>query len=96
MIFIICYLIQKGGEIIMLNAKAFGLAAGVTWAIGALLLALLANFLGYGTDIVSLVGTVYIGYAPTIVGAIIGAIWGFIDAFIGCYIFVWLYNKFAE
>jgi len=56
----------------------------------------MANFLGYGTDIVSLIGTVYIGYAPTIAGAIIGAVWAFIDAIIGCYIFVWIYNKLAK
>ena len=80
----------------MLNEKAFGLAAGILWAIGAFIMALTAAYFDYGTAMVNAVSTVYIGYAPTIIGAIVGAIWAFIDAFVGCYIFAWLYNKLAR
>jgi len=77
----------------MLNAKNFGLACGITWAFGAFVTALIASSNGYGSEFVSLLGTVYIGYEATLKGAIIGAIWGFIDAGIGGYVLAWIYNK---
>ncbi len=80
----------------MLNEKAFGLAAGILWAFAALFLAITAGLWGYGADCVAMMGQLYLGYAPTFVGAIVGAIWAFIDAFIAFFIFAWLYNKLAK
>jgi len=83
--------------IMTLNPKAFALACGTTWAIGVILLALIALFAdGYGSSIISLLSTVYRGYRPDIPGAIIGGIWGFVDGAIGGYIFAWFYNKFLQ
>lgn len=79
-----------------LNAMAMGLAFGVLWAAGVLIIALLATYNGYGSEMVASLGTVYLGLEATLTGALIGAVWGFVDAFIGGYVLAWLYNKFAS
>ncbi len=80
----------------MLNPKAFGLASGITWGIGLALLALFALFAeSYGSSAISLLSTVYLGYRPTVPGAIAGAAWGFVDGFVCGYVFAWIYNYFA-
>ena len=76
--------------------KAFGLALGVLWGLSVLLIGLMAHHLMYGVHFVEAVGTLYIGYAPSILGSILGAIMGFIDAFISGYLLAWLYNWFAD
>ena len=75
-----------------LNVLNFGLALGIAFGVGMLLLGLFALWFNWGTEIVNLVGTVYIGYAPTFGGSIIGGIWAFFDSFIGGVIIAWLYN----
>lgn len=77
----------------MLNPQATALACGIIWSAGVLLISLAALTFNYGTDIVDLIGTVYVGYKPTVLGSFIGAIWGFFDAAFGGLIFAWLYNK---
>lgn len=80
-----------------LNPKAFALACGATWALGLILLALIALFTGsYGDSVISLLSTVYKGYRPTIPGALIGGVWGFIDGAIGGYVLAWFYNYFQS
>lgn len=80
-----------------LNPKATAFAVGGTWAIGLVLLALIAMIHGtYGNSIISLVSSVYVGYRPTIPGAVIGAIWGFVDGAIAGWVFAWIYNKVAK
>ena len=78
----------------MLNPMAMGLAFGILWAAGVLIIALLAMWNGYGSEMIEALGTVYLGLEATLTGALIGAVWGFVDAFIGGYLLVWLYNKF--
>ena len=75
-----------------LSVTKFGIAGGITWALGVLLLGLLGTY-GVKTPLIGAIGTLYIGYSATILGSIIGAIWAFIDGFIGCAIFAWIYNK---
>jgi len=74
------------------NVTKLGVAAGLTWGIGCLLLGLLA-MKGYGSPLVAAIGSIYIGYAATLTGSIVGAAWGFVDGFIGGAIFAWIYNK---
>lgn len=76
-----------------LNAVKFGLALGLVWGVSAALLALFASFLGWGTGMVEVLSSLYIGYAPSTLGAAIGLVWGFIDAFVGGFIVIWLYNR---
>jgi hypothetical protein len=79
-----------------LSAKHFGLACGITWGLGVIVLGLLSLFFDYGTEFVLLFGSVYKGYAPTLMGTIIGTVWGFLDGFIGGYIFAWIYNRLLK
>ncbi|MCI0619833.1 bacteriophage holin [Candidatus Wolfebacteria bacterium] len=84
------------GNMQKLNVQGIGVALGITWALGCLLIGLSALAFGYGAEFVAAVGTFYIGYAPTLLGVLIGTVWGFVDAYIGGVIFVWLYNKFTK
>lgn len=79
-----------------LNVRAFALACGVTWGLGTLILGLLAFFSGFGVMAVTNLGSVYVGFAPTLVGSIIGAVWGFIDGLIGGLILAFIYNRVAR
>jgi len=79
-----------------LDIKAFALALGLLWTAAIFIMALLDMSLGFGSEWVALVGTVYKGYGPNLQGAFIGMPWAFIDAFIGGLVFAWLYNKLAK
>jgi len=79
-----------------LDVKAFGLACGIIWSIAMLSLGLLNTFSDWGAGLEGVMATLYIGYAPTLLGSIIGALWGFADAGIGGMAIAWLYNKFAK
>jgi hypothetical protein len=78
-----------------LSPVALGLAVGILWGVVVLALGLIAHFVDYGTPFVNSMGVLYIGYGPTVLGAIAGGIIGFIDAFISGVIVAWLYNCFA-
>ena len=77
-----------------LNVTNFGLAVGITFAIGALFLGLTSWLFNYGNAWVELIGTVYIGYSATLLGTIIGTIYAFVDGLIVGIIFACIYNKF--
>ncbi len=76
-----------------LDMKAFGLALGILWGSMMLLMGLLNMGCHWGSGLVDVMATLYIGYKPTILGSIIGGIWGFLDAAIAGVIIAWLYNK---
>lgn len=76
-----------------LDAKRFGLALGLTCALGALLLGVLAHYFGWGSLMVELIGTVYLGYDTTLPGTFIGAGWALIDGFVAGWLFAYFYNK---
>jgi hypothetical protein len=78
-----------------LQPFAFGIAIGVVWAVGVLLGGLVA-MIGYGAVFVNALGTVYIGYSASIVGAIIGGIWALVDGFVAGALIAWVYNRFAS
>ena len=74
-----------------LNVLKFALAWGITFGVYLMVLGWVAMS-GWGADIVNLISTVYIGYAPTFLGGVIGGIWAFFDWGIGMAIVAWLYN----
>lgn len=76
-----------------LDAPKFGLVLGIMCALWMLIIGLAATYAGYGTEIVKVLGSIYIGYDLTLIGAIVGAIWGFVDGLIGGFLFAWIYNK---
>jgi len=75
-----------------LSVCSFGLAAGLTWALGVFILGLHAMYVGTSEEMVELFGTIYIGYHATWSGVLIGTLWGFVDALVGGLIFAWIYN----
>ena len=79
-----------------MDVKALGLALGITWGVGVLILGLLDKFFGYGADMVYFLSGYYIGFEATFLGSLIGGVWGFVDAGVGGVIIAWLYNKFSK
>ena len=78
-----------------LQPVPLGVAFGVLWAVYVLFLGIAAMF-NWGGGIVDGLGTLYIGYGPSILGAIIGAIWAFVDGLVGGVIVAWIYNMVAK
>jgi len=82
------------GKLCNLHILNFGLALGVSWAFGIFLLGIAGGYLGWGTEMVTAFGKLYIGYEATLIGSIIGAIWGFVDGFIFGVLIAFFYNLF--
>ena len=82
-------------DIEKLNIKALAVAIGALWAFSVLLLAWMAAF-GWGREMVTVLASLYLGYAPTFLGGIIGAVWAFIEGAIAGAIIAWLYNMVAQ
>jgi len=79
-----------------LGVISFGLAVGITSGIFVFLLGLTSALFDWGTHIVAVLSSLYIGYSPSFVGSVAGAVWVFVDGFIGGGITAWLYNRFVQ
>ena len=79
-----------------LNILALGASLGIVWAAGLFVTGLFANPMGWGSEFVNVMGSIYIGYKTGFVGAIIGAVWGFIDMFVAGVVIGWIYNFFVK
>jgi len=79
-----------------LDIKAFSLAAGISWALGVLLLGVGSMLVPSWQVAVDFLANFYVGYGSNISGAVIGAVYGFVDVFVGLYFFLWLYNYLKE
>jgi hypothetical protein len=79
-----------------INAKAFGMACGVLWGGGMLILGLIDTASTWGDAWGKVAASVYLGYTPTILGSIILGIWGFVTSAIWGFILAKLYNKFSK
>lgn len=77
-----------------LGVISFGLAVGLTWAIGVFALGIVAWLFDWGGGLAGALATLYIGYGPSFVGAIAGAVWAFVDGLIGGLMVAWFYNRF--
>ena len=77
-----------------LGVISLGLAVGVTWGLAAAVLAVVAGLFGWGTMLAVMLQNLYLGFAPTFVGAIAGAVWGFVNGFVVGAMIAWLYNRF--
>ncbi len=78
-----------------LSVKSLALGLGISCAAYMLFLGWVAAF-GWGADLVGVISSLYIGFAPTFLGGIIGAVWGFFDGAIGGAIIALVYNLFAK
>ncbi|MCD1293568.1 hypothetical protein CUJ83_00970 [Methanocella sp. CWC-04] len=74
----------------------FGLALGIIWGFGVLMLGLMATFLGWGVQAVSTIGSVYLGYELSVIGSIIGLIWAIVDGFIAGFLIAYIYNVLTK
>lgn len=79
---------------VTLGVISFGLAVGLTWAIGVFVLGIVAWLFGWGAGVAAVLATLYIGYAPDFIGSIAGAVWAFVDGLIGDILVAWFYNRF--
>ena len=70
-------------------------AVGAVWALGVLFLALAAMF-GWGTALVELLGSLYLGYDASVLGGIIGALWAIVDGAIAGALIALIYNVVAR
>jgi hypothetical protein len=75
-----------------LSVKGLALALGVTWGAGVLVLGLMGA-VGWGRAVVDVLGSLYLGFRPTLVGSVIGGVWAFVDGAIAGVIVAWLYNR---
>lgn len=78
-----------------LSPVGLGLSLGILWGLSLLVLGLLAYHYAYGITFVQSVGTVYMGYEPSIKGSLVGALMGFVHAFVKGFLIAWLYNRFS-
>lgn len=79
-----------------LHVLGFGVACGVVWALSLFITAILSHLNGYGSGFISGLSSVYMGYAPTFMGAVMGAIWGFFDMLIAGIVLAVVYNIFIK
>ncbi len=78
-----------------LKPVAFGLAFGIIWGLCVFIMAIVGIWSDWCGDMLKVLSSLYVGTAPTGLGAIIGLIWGFVDGFIGGWLVALLYNVFA-
>ena len=76
-----------------LGVASFAIACGVTWGLAVAVLALAAGLFGWGVALALILQDLYLGFGPSIVGAIAGAVWGFANGFVFGMIVAWLYNR---
>lgn len=75
-----------------LRVLSFGFAVGLTTAIGIFIMGILSWKYSIGTPLVTLMSSMYIGFAPTLQGSLIGAACGFFDGFISGALVAFFYN----
>lgn len=78
---------------------AFGLAVGIIWMAGIVIMGIAADFStssGYGMLFVNLIKNIYPGYGVSLQGIIIGGVWALIDGFFAGVFIAWFYNMFAS
>ena len=78
-----------------INVKALAIGVGIAWATCMLFIGW-ASIFGWGTGFLNAMSSVYVGFAPTVLGGIIGAIWGFIDGAIGGVVIALVYNYIVK
>lgn len=81
-----------------LDIKAAVIAMSALWGGYVFLLGVLTSLgvdkvIWFSKDAVSMISSIYPGFAPTLLGAAIGGAQAVVCAVVGTGIFVWLYNK---
>jgi len=79
----------------MINVRALAISLAVLWGSAMMLMGWTASY-GWGEEVVTIIGSVYIGYHPGFFGGIVGGLWGALDGALGGFVFGWLYNWVAK
>jgi len=75
-----------------IDSIRLGVAFGVIWAGGILVLGILVALFGYGTLFMKTLASIYAGYGSSLGGIIIGTILALIDGFCAGFLIGWIYN----
>lgn len=75
-----------------LDSRALGLACGLLWSGGVVVLGITAR-VGWGDRWQRLLADVYRGYDESASGLVVGGLWAFLDGFTGGVLLGWLYNR---
>jgi hypothetical protein len=81
---------------VMLDVLSLGAAVGITAATFIFLLGIFASLTGWGAPMAGALSSMFIGFGPSIAGAVAGAVWGFFDGFVAGAMIAWLYNRFTS
>jgi hypothetical protein len=76
-----------------LDVSKFGLAFGIVYAAIFLMYGAAAALFGWGSAMAEMIGSFYVGFGPTLGGALIGALWGFAVGFVFFAVAAWIYNR---
>lgn len=86
---------MKNGDTLRLSKVCFGLALGTLWGLAMFVIGLFATYCNYGLAFVKSMGSVYLGFEPTLWGAFLGLIWGFVDFFLFGFLIALFYNWYC-
>jgi len=78
-----------------MKALSLGLAGGVVWGLAIFVTTLISMGTAYGDAFLTMLASIYPGFAISVPGAFLGFAYGFVDAFIGLVILAWLYKAFS-
>ena len=79
-----------------LRKRALGLSIGLVWGLAIMIGTWWLLLWGSPGEIVSKLGSFYIGYSYSWGGAIIGFLWGFVEGFIAGVLIAWFYGVFSK
>jgi len=79
-----------------INTKALALSTGILGGLAVFLLTVWFLIMGYSGDLLAKLGSIYLGYSVSWLGAFVGLIYGFVDGLIGGALLGFFYNKFAK
>jgi hypothetical protein len=81
-----------------LDSVKFGIACAIGWALlivstafGAMLVRTETG--PWGSEFVRIIGSLYVGFGPSLQGAFIGLLWGLMDGFLAGFIISSIYNR---
>jgi hypothetical protein len=81
-----------GKKFARISICSLAFAVGLTNGIGMMVLAYMGMMGWVGDGMITLMSSLYHGYAPTVVGGLFGLGWGFLDGFIFGLLVAFFYN----
>ncbi len=79
-------------ECCKLKVFSLGMGLGAATGLWFLLWGWSGWLMHWGHSAINMVGTVYHGFAPTMIGGLFGGMWGFIDGFLFGIVIAFIYN----